>query len=550
MLPLFILDPDLLLHPETAPARVAFLLASLQALDHDLRQRGGRLLVRQGEPAAVLRTLVHRSRAAGVVAHVDHERLLGRVRDARVNRHLAAAGIPIQWLEAPGGCAALLTATAYREHWSEQMAARTADPPRHIPVPPPSDATGADDDPLADRPIPSLEQLGLPASSVPLPPAGSSAALALVQQFRHGPASLRYYWQLSYPAARVTTGLSPYLRFGVLSPRRCLQEIAPLAHDADPRRRRSWAQLTNRLRWASAISQRFRYLPQLELRPLWQIHDHPDALQLNGEQEELYQAWREGRTGFPIVDAAARCLLATGGWQELNFRTRAISASFLSHLCGLDWRWGALHYMGQLLDGDCPIDHYQWAMQAGCTQLGPGAWARIYHPGQVAVQRCDPQGLFIRRWLPELADLTNDQLGSPPAMAAYPAPILDYGSARELRRRQLESLAHQGATAPTDWTAALSPLPTSFQPFAAERFTTAPLGWCSGEGQELFPAALDPQQLDARGRRALASWFLTPSSGSGSRGAERGAKAAGSGRSRRSRPADPGAPQQLSLWDD
>jgi len=117
-------------------------------------------------------------------------------------------------------------------------------------------------------------------------------------------------------------------------------------------------------------------------------------------------------TPVPIVDAATRCLLAEGGCRSLNFRAQAIHASFQVNPCGIDWRFGALHYMRHLLDGDCAIDHYQWAMQAGVSDGRPGGrWPSI---------AVTPHGLFIRRWPPELANLTNDQLGAPSAMKEPP----------------------------------------------------------------------------------------------------------------------------------
>ena len=93
------------------------------------------------------------------------------------------------------------------------------------------------------------------------------------------------------------------------------------------------------------MHQRFRHLPQLEIHSLWSAFDEPGSTSLDSQGQELYEAWRLGRTGFPIVDAAARCLAAEGGWLELNFRSRAIYASFLANLCGIDWRLGALHFI-------------------------------------------------------------------------------------------------------------------------------------------------------------------------------------------------------------
>jgi deoxyribodipyrimidine photo-lyase len=499
VLPLFILDPHLLLHPETGPARVAFLLASLKALDGDLRRRGSRLLVRRGEPATALTAVVRAYGAAGVVAHIDSERLVGRVRDARVGRALAAAGIPLRWLEPPGGCAELLAYPDYRRFWHGQMAQDPLPAPSHIATPPrPDDG--------AEEPLPGLEELGLSGDGKPIPPAGTAAALERLTQFCGGGAAERYFWQLSQPSARITTGLGPYLKFGVISHRRVLHAVAGLRQGSTGERR-SWRQLVSRLRWGAGMAQRFRYLPQLELRPLWRCYAGEDAGEddaLSPRQEELYAAWQSGHTGFPIVDAASRCLLAGGGWLDLNFRSRAIHASFLTNLCGIDWRYGALHYMRHLIDGDCCIDHYQWAMQAGVTATGGGrggGWSRIYHPGQVAVDRCDPQGVFIRRWLPELAELTNDQLGQPPAMAAYPRPLLDYESAR---RRCLARLSEQRRRwQPHGFTA----LPSDLTPFGAERVAGAAVDWARGPAAPLFPAALPLEKLDPPALKDLASWF-------------------------------------------
>lgn len=521
VLPLFILDPQLLHHPETAPARVAFLLAGLRALDADLRRRGSRLLVRHGEPGDVLLAVVRQFAAAGVTAHIDSERLVGRVRDARVSRTLAAAGIPLRWLEPPGGCAKLLAYPRYRRSWHGQMAQPPlAAPSRIATPPPPGTARGA------EAALPELAALGLKADGKPIPAAGSDAALERLARFCGGGAAGRYFWQLSQPSARITTGLGPHLKFGMVSHRRVLHAIAELRQGGEGERR-SWRQLVSRLRWGAGMAQRFRYLPQLELKPLWRCYG---SRSLNAEEEDLYAAWQSGHTGFPIVDAASRCLLAGGGWLDLNFRSRAIHASFLTNLCGIDWRYGALHYMRHLIDGDCCIDHYQWAMQAGVTAAGQGegGWSRIYHPGQVAVDRCDPQGLFIRRWLPELAHLTNDQLGSPPPLEGYARPVLDYERAR---RRRLAELREQRRQWRRD---AYSPLPADLTPFGAERIEGARVDWARQPSPQLFPAALPVQELDPQARRHLASWF-------------------GSGRTlARRRPAEQAAAAswQLHLWGE
>jgi deoxyribodipyrimidine photo-lyase len=309
----------------------------------------------------------------------------------------------------------------------------------------------------------------------------------------------RYYWQLSYPDAEATTGISPHLKFGAISTRECVQ-IAQ-NWELSPKAERSRKQLISRLRWGSGFAQRFRYLPQLELRSLYSVFDE-EGWEFD---EDLYQSWQTGQTGFPIIDAAARCLQLTGGWKQLNFRSRAIYSSFLTNLLSMDWRLGALHFMRHLIDGDCPIDHYQWAMQAGVTHCVDKSWTRIYNPEQVAVDRCDPEGRFIKRWVPEVEHLPPELLGAPPPLRNYPAPILSYRQARQRRVKQLErqrQFRQQENIVPF-----LARLPESLVPFGSERFNSE-ISWAQSPHLELFPAALDLEQLDLQQSILLRTWFV------------------------------------------
>ncbi|MGB3136855.1 MAG: FAD-binding domain-containing protein, partial [Nodosilinea sp.] len=336
--------------------------------------------------------------------------------------------------------------------------------------------------------------------SKPIPPASTAAARNLLHDFLADKAD-RYYWQLSYPSAEVTTGLSPHIKFGVISVRECVQTVRQTPDWGDSRVRRSHQQLISRLRWGHGFAQRFRYLPQLELRSLYSTFDD-DSWAFDSD---LYQAWQSGQTGFPIVDAAARCLQATGGYLALNFRTRAIYASFLSNLGGIDWRYGALHFMRHLIDGDCPIDHYQWAMQAGVTHCIDKTWTRIYNPGQVAIDRCDPEGKFIHRWVPELADVPAQQLGSPPTLSGYPAPILNYKAARQRRVKQFETqrekFLHASSLLPL-----LASMPRDLTPFGTDLYG-GEVAWASHPVDELFPAALALADLGSNEAATLRTWF-------------------------------------------
>lgn len=490
VIPVFVLDRALLHHPETAPARVAFMLECLHALDQDLRDRGGKLIVRYGDPVEVLPQLVQETQAEGIYAYIDYERIYGRVRDARLNRVLAERQMKVRWFEPTAGTPELMFYPRYRNFWYREM--------RQAMVPTPSRVLVLPD--VSSKPIPTLSELGLISDGKPIPPAGTAAARQFLTDFLDEKVD-HYYWQLSYPGAEATTGLSPHIKFGAISVRECVQ-IAQQWELTNPKAERSRKQLISRLRWGSGFAQRFRYLPQLELRSLYSVFDE-EGWEFD---EDLYAAWQQGQTGFPIVDAAARCLQATGGWKQLNFRSRAIYSSFLSNLLGMDWRFGALHFMRHLIDGDCPIDHYQWAMQAGVTHCVDKSWTRIYNPEQVAVDRCDPDGAFIKHWVPEVAHLPPELLGSPPKLKDYPPPILNYRQARQQRVKQLERqrqvFRNQENVVPH-----VARLPESLVPFGSDRFLSE-IAWALSPNLDLFPAAIDLDNLDLQAASMLRTWFV------------------------------------------
>ncbi|MBD1870083.1 hypothetical protein H6F93_27190 [Leptolyngbya sp. FACHB-671] len=172
----------------------------------------------------------------------------------------------------------------------------------------------------------------------------------------------------------------------------------------------------------------------------------------------------------------------------------------------MDWRFGALHFMHHLIDGDCPIDHYQWAMQAGVTHCVDKTWTRIYNSEQVTVDRCDPEGAFIKQWVPELAKLPAAALGSPLGIKGYPAPILKYKAARQRRVQQLQQqrqiFMNQENVIPH-----LARLPKSVIPFGAERFNSE-IGWAKLPDIDMFPLPLDLDALDIEGAIALRTWFV------------------------------------------
>lgn len=510
VIPVFVFDRALLLHPETGSGRVRFMLSCLASLDRDLKSRGGRLILRAGDPVEVLPQLVKETGAEGIYSHIDFERIYGRVRDARLNQALAKEGVKVRWFEPQGTTPELMTYPDYRQLWYRQMRSPKVPTPQTINVPPD----------LPSDPLPALETLGHSATEMKIPPGGTTEARRLLDLFFDKGKAESYYWQLSYPGSNATSGLSPYIKYGAISVRECAQTVWARRSEpqwlSDKRVQRSSHQLISRLRWGSGFTQRFRYLPQLEVRSLYTPFEtgptdeqfSSEALKNGGWDYNLdhYEAWKNGHTGYPIVDAAARCLQETGGWLALNFRVRAIYASFLCNLIGMDWRYGALHFMRYLIDGDCPIDHYQWAQQAGVTHCLNKAWIRIYNPQQEAIDRCDPEGKFVHRWLPELAHLPPEQLGSPPRVKGYPTPILNYEEARTRRAKRIDDLRYDIIHAP-HIEPLLTRLPKDVTPFGADLFPSD-VTWAQQPIEGLFPIALDLDSLDKIHFKILRTWFI------------------------------------------
>ncbi|MFB4393619.1 MULTISPECIES: deoxyribodipyrimidine photo-lyase [unclassified Pseudomonas] len=238
-----------------------------------------------------------------------------------------------------------------------------------------------------------------------------------------------YQTQRDLPARPGTSQLSPYLAAGVISPRQCLH--AALASnqgefDSGNEGARTWV---NELLWREFYKHILVGYPQVSRHQ--PFREHTRNLPWRNAPADL-QAWEQGRTGFPIIDAAMRQLLETG-W--MHNRLRMIVAMFLSKNLLIDWRKGERHFMRHLIDGDLAANNggWQWSASTGTDSV---PYFRIFNPVTQS-QRFDPQGRFIRHWLPELAGLDDKSIHLPKKSADlfagndYVAPIVDLDSSRQ-----------------------------------------------------------------------------------------------------------------------
>ncbi|OYT73889.1 MAG: deoxyribodipyrimidine photolyase [Chloracidobacterium sp. CP2_5A] len=426
IVPVFIFDDAILRRPDTGANRVAFLLASLRDLDERLRARGGRLILRRGRPEEALAQLVAETEAAAVHFNLDVEPF-ALARDARVTARLAGlcavAGFEDGGLTAPTAIKTK-SGTPYTVFTPYKNAVLAQAIPRPRPAP---DAIQTPSN-ISSDPLPTLAALGFTTAAT-LPPGGESAAQARLSDFIQAGLG-RYATERDALAKDGTSGLSPYLRFGCLSPRR----VCWAARDAFPEGAPDAEAWIAELIWRDFYRQILFHFPYVETGAFKRAFDEL-AWENN---EEWLDRWRNGRTGFPIVDAAMRQLLTTG-W--MHNRARMIVASFLTKDLLIDWRRGERHFMTHLVDGDLAANNggWQWAASTG-TDAQP--YFRIFNPTAQG-KKFDPTGAYIRRYVPELRAVPERWIHEPARMPPdaqrafrcvigddYPAPIADHARQR------------------------------------------------------------------------------------------------------------------------
>ncbi len=425
---LFVIEPEWLHSPECDASHVEFALGCLAELRAALAQRGMPLLVREGSMEQVLAQLQFElqtgMQSLGPFTHLLSHEETGPGWSYTRDKQVAAwcNGQHIQWQEftQTGVVRRLGSRTGWAKRWQARM-----DAPLHLLQGGFNGAT-----PLEQPALPTLAALGLVPHGKTLQSGGEKAARGTLRSFLIERGN-NYRKALSSPltAEEGCSRLSPHLAFGTLSIRAVHQatEIA-IANTPDRALAYGLRGFSGRLRWHCHFMQKLEDEPGIEFRNFARLYD---GLRENDFNHDHFAAWCEGRTGYPMVDACMRSLVATG-W--LNFRMRAMLVSFASYHLWLHWRETGLFLARQFLDFEPGIHWSQMQMQSGTTGINT---LRMYSPTKQA-QDQDPQGLFIRRWVPELARVPLAYLAEPWKMDVsvqhmagctmgvdYPAPIVD-----------------------------------------------------------------------------------------------------------------------------
>ncbi len=436
--PVFVADPALLQSHWGAPARVAWFGANLRALDERLRESGSGLTVLGGRPDEVLPGLAKEIGAERIYAAADEDPVAIN-RDDRVATHLDLRLVDDQRIVAPrqlrtGTGSAYTVYTPFRRALDAMIdeapdaATSRADPdlsklaPRH-----PGDAFDAPEAPHA------------------LPEPGEEASSNRLREFLRADIDV-YRDARDLPAVDATSHLSPYLRVGAISIRACWRAVMNAAERARDRNDRPLAAGAATWRGELAWREFFAHVLAAQVRLAKESFRHElDDLEwaAGREADEAVAAWQEGRTGFPFVDAGMRQLVATG-W--MHNRARLVTASFLVKDVGVDWRRGESVYLEHLLDADTQQNNGNWQWVAGVgTDAAP--YFRIFNP-TLQAKKFDPEGAYVRRWVPELAHLPSrlihEPSRSPDAPADYPSPILDHADARARTLGRYRAAAYRG----------------------------------------------------------------------------------------------------------
>ncbi|WP_299534366.1 deoxyribodipyrimidine photo-lyase [uncultured Streptomyces sp.] len=420
VVPLFVLDRRIEETGFAAPNRRAFLADCLRDLDAGLRERGGRLVVRAGDVAEEVGRIaaetdaddVRMSAGVSAYAHAREKRLREALesqgRRLHVHDAVVTAVPPGGVVPSGAGSDHFAVFTPYFRRWSEKSLRDPLTAPRAVRVP---DGPGSLD-------LPARRDAG--DVSPGLTEGGERAGRARFAAWRR--AGLASYEELHDDmAGDATSRLSPHIHFGTVS-------VTELIHGARTAGGPGAEAFVRQLCWRDFHHQ------VLAARPTASHADYrPQHDRWRGEHDagEEIRAWREGRTGYPVVDAAMR-QLAHEGW--MHNRGRLLTASFLTKTLYVDWRVGAAHFRELLVDGDVANNQLNWQWMAGTgTDSRPN---RVLNP-VIQGRRYDPEGAYVRRWVPELAGIQGSSVHEPwklgperPSSETYPEPLVDLAEGR------------------------------------------------------------------------------------------------------------------------
>jgi len=428
VIPVFCFDDRLLHGRHESGSRTQFLLECLAELDSELRDRGSGLVVRHGKPEKELVELAEKTGAETI--HFTREvSPFGRQRGKLCRETFEPAGI--EAVDHPGLNAVdqlrevrtlkdkpYTVFSPFYRNWLGVDRRDVTAAPREMPALPSKLAKGR---------LPNLESLGLKQEVDDPALGGESEAHKTLDRFLDGPV-MDYKDNHDALGRDRTSRLSPYLHFGCVTPRQIEERLTRGVGPEAFRRQLCWRDFYHHVLVFHPQNAKSEFQERFRGKIKWSY------------AEKRFERWCVGQTGFPLVDAGMR-QLKREGW--MHNRARLVVGSFLTKDLGIDWRWGERHFMRYLIDGDEANNNgnWQWIGSVG-TDPQP-AFRRIYNPA-LHSERYDPNGTYVRRYVPELENVPDKYLPEPQKMPPevqeqcgvilgkdYPAPMVDHKKARE-----------------------------------------------------------------------------------------------------------------------
>ncbi|MEM9257448.1 MAG: deoxyribodipyrimidine photo-lyase [Pseudomonadota bacterium] len=439
---LYIYEPDIIRGEDFSRRHLLFINDSLRNLDTALRERGTRLLIRSGDAVSVLAELHRETGFSRIRVHQETTNSISFERDQRVLSWANAVGVDVVEYLQQGVVRRLRSRNGWAKQWQEFVASPLVSAPGVL-----TDASvSLSSEPLRDAADFKLENDGL----VERQAGGETQGNRVLRDFLKT-RSRDYTAGLSSPglAWDACSRISAYLAYGNLSLRSVYQQVVARRRDLQRSRgiNDAWSKnlgaFEERLAWHCHFIQKLEDEPRIEFE---NMNPAFDGLREGQFDAGRFAAWQAGRTGYPMVDACMRALIATG-W--INFRMRAMLVSFSAHHLWLHWRRPALHLARCFVDYEPGIHYSQIQMQAGTTGISA---LRIYSPIKQAREQ-DPEGHFIRRWVPELAQVPLEYIAEPHRMPRdiqvsadcrigidYPPPIVDHLKAYRVAKQRMQAV--------------------------------------------------------------------------------------------------------------